>query len=115
MRQRRSATARSMFRRSSTARSPSPTPIRRPRDARFFMRCKGEAELVCIEPARIHDVWPHVRPLLEQACRRTALNAFAAFEADILAGRSLAWIAWNGNAIEAAAATTLINSDLGKV
>lgn len=72
-------------------------------------------ELVCIDPARVHEIWPHVRPLLEQACRRTELNAFADFEADILAGRSLVWIAWNGRAIEAAAATTLINSDHGKV
>jgi GNAT superfamily N-acetyltransferase len=74
-----------------------------------------EAELVCINPARIHEIWPHVRQLLEKACRRTGLNAFADFEADILAGRSLVWVAWNGHAIEAAAATVLINSDFGKV
>jgi hypothetical protein len=74
-----------------------------------------KAELVCVEPTRIHEIWPHVRALLEKACRRTCLNAFADFEADILAGRSLVWIAWNGNAIEAAAATILINSDIGKV
>lgn len=82
------------------------------------MRCRGDAtapELVCIDPARVHEIWPHVRPLLEQACRRTELNAFADFEADILAGRSLVWIAWNGHAIEAAAATTLTNSDPGRV
>jgi hypothetical protein len=72
-------------------------------------------DLVCIDPARIGEVWPHVRPLLEKACRRTALNAFADFEADILSGRSLVWVAWNGNAIEATAATVLINSDRGKV
>jgi hypothetical protein len=74
-----------------------------------------KVELVCVEPARIHEFWPHVRSLLEKACRATCLNAFADFEADILAGRSLVWVAWNGNAIEAAAATVLINSDLGKV
>ena len=75
----------------------------------------ARAELVCVDPIRIHEIWPHVRPLLEDACRRTGLNAFADFEADILAGRSLVWIAWHGNTIEAAAATVLINSDLGKV
>ena len=87
------------------------------------MPCRAEAveadattaELVCIDPARIYEIWPHVRSLLEQACRRTALNAFADFAADILAGRSLVWVAWNGSAIEAAAATILINSDIGKV
>ena len=75
----------------------------------------SSVELICVDPARIHEVWPHVRALLEKACRRTGLNAFAEFEADILAGRSLVWLAWNGSAIEAAAATALINSDLGKV
>lgn len=82
------------------------------------MRFKADvakAELVCVDPERIHEIWPHVRPLLERACRATCLNAFADFEADILSGRSLAWLAWNGSAIEAAAATSLINSDLGKV
>lgn len=74
-----------------------------------------KAELVCVEPARIHEIWPHVRPLLEKASRATGLNAFADFEADILAGRSLVWIAWDGCTIEAAAATVLINSDIGKV
>jgi GNAT superfamily N-acetyltransferase len=73
------------------------------------------SQLVCVDPARIHEVWPHVRPLLERACRATCLNAFADFEADILSGRSLVWITWNGRAIEATAATTLINSDFGKV
>jgi hypothetical protein len=72
-------------------------------------------ELVCIDPARVNEIWPQVRPLLENACHRTSLNAFADFEADILAGRSLVWLAWNGSAIEAAAATALTNSDLGKV
>lgn len=77
------------------------------------MSCR--AELVCVDPARIHEFWPYVRPLLEKACRRTRLNAFTDLEADILAGRSLAWIAWNGRGIEAAAATILANSDLGRV
>ena len=72
-------------------------------------------DLVCVDPARIGEVWPHVRALLARACRATCLCAFADFEAHILSGRSLVWIAWNGRAIEAAAATVLTNSDLGKV
>jgi hypothetical protein len=75
----------------------------------------SNAELVCVDPGHVREVWPHVRPLLEKACRRASLNAFADFETDILTGRSLVWIAWNGNTIEAVAATVLINSDNGKV
>ena len=73
------------------------------------------AELVCVDPSRVHEIWPHVSSLLKAACRRTKLNAFADIEADILAGRGLLWIAWNGRAVEAAAATVLINSEVGKV
>ncbi|HLJ01745.1 MAG TPA: hypothetical protein VKT76_18690 [Bradyrhizobium sp.] len=82
------------------------------------MRCRADAtkaELVCVDPARVGEIWPHVEATLRAACRRTSLNAFAELEADILSGRSLVWIAWSGSAIEAAAATALINSDIGKV
>jgi hypothetical protein len=72
-------------------------------------------ELVCVDPARVLEIWPHVRPHLERACRATCLNAFADFEADILAGCGLVWVAWNGSAIVAEAATALTNSDCGKV
>lgn len=76
---------------------------------------RSSAELVCVDPERVHEIWPHVAPLLRAACIRTGLNAFADIESDILSGRSLLWIAWNGQAIEAAAATILINSEIGRV
>jgi hypothetical protein len=76
---------------------------------------RSTAEPVCVDPKRVHEIWPHVRHLLKAACHRTELNAFADIEADILSGRSLLWLAWNGRAIEAAAATILINSDSAKV
>ena len=80
------------------------------------MRCRAEkAELVCVDPERVREVWPHVSDLLKAACYRTRLNAFVDIEADILAGRSLLWIAWNGSSVESAASTILINSEIGKV
>ena len=75
----------------------------------------SRAELVCVDPARVHEIWPRVSPLLKAACYRTQLNAFADIEADILSGRSLLWLAWNGRTVESAAATVLINSEIGKV
>ena len=75
----------------------------------------ASTELICVNPRRVHEIWPHVSPLLRAACNRTKLNAFTDIEADILAGRSLLWMAWNGCAVEAAAATILINSEAGKV
>ncbi len=75
----------------------------------------SSAELVCVDPKRVGEFWPHVSPLLKAACCRTQLNAFEDIEADILSGRSLLWIAWNGRAVESAATTILINSGIGKV
>lgn len=68
-----------------------------------------------MHPRRVGECWPHVAFWLEAACRRTGLNAFKDVEADVLAGRSLLWLAWNGHAVEAAAATMLINTEIGKV
>jgi hypothetical protein len=73
------------------------------------------AELVCVDPRRVHEIWQLVRPLLKAACYRTKLNAFEDIAADILSGRSLLWMAWNGLTVESAAATVLINSEIGKV
>ncbi|MDP3076649.1 hypothetical protein [Bradyrhizobium sp.] len=53
--------------------------------------------------------------MLKAARYRTKLNTFEDIEADILAGRSLFWVAWNGRTVEAAVATILINSEIGKV
>jgi len=72
-------------------------------------------ELICVDPARVGEFWPHVSSLLKTACCRTGLNAFADIEADIISGRSLLWMAWNGRTVESAAATILINSEAGKV
>src|SRR4051794_23059182 len=75
----------------------------------------SSVDLVCVDPKRVREIWPQVGPLLQAACRRTNLNAFADLEADILSGRSLVWLAWTGSAVKAAAATILINSEIGKV
>ncbi len=75
----------------------------------------SSVELVCVDPKRVHEIWPLASPLLKAACCRTKLNAFSDIEADILSGRSLLWMAWNGRTVESTAATILINSEIGKV
>lgn len=72
-------------------------------------------EVLCVDPRRVHEIWPYVGSLLRAACHRTKLIAFSDIETDVLAGRSLLWIVWNGNSINAAAATVLINSEVGKI
>jgi hypothetical protein len=76
------------------------------------------AELVCVDPKRVHEIWPHVAPMLRRATLRTGLSAFAKIEREILHGGALLWIAVSGEggrlAIEAAASTSLQQTDAGK-
>jgi hypothetical protein len=76
-------------------------------------------ELVCVEPGRVHEIWPIVAPLLRRATARTGLSAFADIERDVLAGGALLWLALSGErsalAIDAAASTCLQHTDAGKV
>jgi hypothetical protein len=76
---------------------------------------RSSVDLVCVDPKWVRELWPHVSALLKAACYRTKLNAFEDIEADIVAGRSLLWVTWNGHTVESAAATVLINSEMGKV
>ncbi|MBR0814921.1 hypothetical protein JQ544_25555 [Bradyrhizobium diazoefficiens] len=52
---------------------------------------------------------------MERAIVTTGLSSFAAIEHDILVGASLLWVASNGAVIEAAAATSLQQTDSGKI
>ncbi len=76
---------------------------------------RSSVELVCVDPKRIGEVWLLVEPLLKAALARTRLSLFSDLERDILNGAALVWLAWNGEAIEAAAATALYPTDDGLV
>ncbi|WP_431204333.1 hypothetical protein ACQ86E_04225 [Bradyrhizobium betae] len=63
----------------------------------------------------MHSIWPVMAPLLRQAIAKTGLSTFATIERDILDGTSLLWVAWNGTTIEAAASTSLQQTEAGKI
>jgi hypothetical protein len=71
-------------------------------------------QLVCVDPSRVRECWPHVAPFLRAAIERTNLDRFDEIERDVLAGRSLLWLAWS-NRVEAAATTVLTETDAGRV
>lgn len=75
----------------------------------------ASVELICVDPARVHEVWPHAAGLIDRAVRRTGLNHTRDIADDVLSGAGLLWLAWNGAAIEAAATTALIETDTDKV
>jgi hypothetical protein len=72
------------------------------------------SRLVCVNPERVADVWLHVAPLLKAAITRTNLDRFSEIERDVLAGRSLVWLAWSDH-VEAAATTILTETDVERV
>jgi hypothetical protein len=68
----------------------------------------SSVDLICVDPARIDEMWPHVRDKIRAAVERTGLSSFADIEADVLRGASLVWIAWDGKEVLAAATTELV-------
>lgn len=77
------------------------------------------AELICVDPESVHQLWPLAEPLLRRAIERTGLTAFCEVERDILCGDALLWLAVEGEGtkigILAAASTRLQQTDSGKV
>ena len=66
------------------------------------------AELVCVDPERIYEVWPHAWHLIKSAIEKTNLSRFEDIALQVLEGRQLLWLAWDGQKIEAAATTQLL-------
>jgi hypothetical protein len=66
----------------------------------------SSVSLICVDPEKIFDFWPHARPLIKAAIDATNLSDFADIETDVLDGKQLLWLAWSDH-IEAAATTHL--------
>ena len=66
-------------------------------------------DLICVDPKRVHEFWPHARALIKTAIEKTDLSDFRDIEYDVLSGDQLLWLAWSGT-IEAAATTHLIKT-----
>jgi hypothetical protein len=72
-------------------------------------------ELICVDPKRVHEIWPHVAERIHAAVKRTNLSHTQDIDYDVLHGDGLLWVAWDGQAIKAAATTSLIKTDRDKV
>jgi hypothetical protein len=72
-------------------------------------------EIICVDPALVHRVWPLCAHLIRAAMRRGDLGAFAPIEEAVLAGRALLWLATDGAIIHAAAVTQLAQTEWRKV
>lgn len=79
------------------------------------MATPSSVELVCVDPAQIRQVWPHVKQMIERAILRTGLNHTADIEDAVLRGDGLLWLVWDGAQVLAAVTTALIQTDSAKV
>jgi hypothetical protein len=71
-------------------------------------------ECVCVDPALVDEIWPHVRGFIFEAIKRGDLCRFEAIEKAVLAGGMLLWCATDGQTINAAAATELTETEWRK-
>ena len=63
-------------------------------------------DLVCVNPADVHLIWPQAKGLIRAAIEKTDLSDFSDIEYDVLSGDQLLWLAISDH-IEAAATTHL--------
>jgi len=75
---------------------------------------KAGCRLVCVDPARVHELWPRVTHLIRRALERGGFTDFAEVERDVRAGAALLWLVWDGQAIVAAVVTELRSANRSK-
>lgn len=72
-------------------------------------------QLVCVDPVKVPEIWPHVVALLEKAVfSGRGDDTIEEIRADLDAQRQLLWIGWDGEAIIVAATTKIVESGMGK-
>ena len=64
-------------------------------------------ELVCVDPARVAEIWPHVAHLIRRAMERGGTGDFGEVARKVMRGDALLWLAWDGARVIAAAVTEL--------
>jgi hypothetical protein len=69
---------------------------------------------ICIDPARVHEIWPKVSPLIFVAMKRGGLGSFKVVEKETLNGNYLLWLAMDGNKLFGAAITSLEKTEWNK-
>jgi hypothetical protein len=62
---------------------------------------------VCVDPKQIKKFWPHFKERIDRAINKIGLIDPAIIEKDVLSGRSLLWLAYDGLIVHAAAVTEL--------
>lgn len=69
---------------------------------------------LCVDPARVHEIWPNVSGLIYKAMDRGKLGSFREVEREVLKGQYLLWLAYDGKDIKAAVVTSLEKTEWDK-
>ena len=69
---------------------------------------------LCVDPARINEVWPHVSQFIKSACEYGD-DTFETTQAELLGGKALLWLACDGDKVLAAAASKIWKSPKYKI
>lgn len=73
-------------------------------------------QLICVDPDRVHIVWPKVRDGIAEALRKGAGGLFSELENDVLSGRALVWLAVKDKSdIRGTCITQLLKTERGLV
>jgi hypothetical protein len=63
------------------------------------------AELSCVDPAQVAQIWPYVSLMLERAMDRGGMGSFDAVERDVLSNNAYLWLAVDAGKMLASAVT----------
>lgn len=69
---------------------------------------------ICVDPVHINEIWPKVSSLIYTAMQRGNLGSFAEVKKEVLAGRNLLWLAYDGTQIKGAVITALETTEWDK-
>jgi hypothetical protein len=72
-------------------------------------------DVYCVPPCSVSVVWPQVWHFIYGAMRRGGLSAYRPVAENVLDGRALLWIAYDGKKVQAAAVTEVQATEWRKV
>lgn len=75
----------------------------------------ADCALLCVDPEKVNEVWPHVEPLLATAMLRSGEMTMADMLSRLQDRRLLLWLVWDGTEIVSALVTELAQTISGKV
>ncbi len=74
-----------------------------------------DRSLFCVDPALVSEIYPIVKDCIYQAIKRGNFGAYQPVENNVLAGRSLLWVAVIDGRMRAAAVTSICQTEWRRV